>query len=59
MTTAWKPSPCAAPYRQVSAFADSVIAQSEVRHGNIHIVQVEVARPSLAEHRHLHFHSRT
>ena len=47
------------PYKQVSAFADSVIAQSGVRHGNIHIVQVEVARPSLAAHRHLHFHSKT
>ncbi len=47
------------PYQEVSAFADSVIAQSGVRHGNIHIIQVEVATPSPAQHRHLHFHSRT
>lgn len=47
------------PYQQVSAFADRVIAQSGVRHGNVHIVQVEVATPSRAQHRHLHFHPKT
>ena len=47
------------PYKDVAAFADSLVAQSGVRHGNIHIVAVEVARPSPSEHRHQHFHSRT
>lgn len=47
------------PYKQVTTFADSVIAQSGVRHGNIHIIQVVVARPTPAQHRHLHFHFKT
>jgi CopG family transcriptional regulator, nickel-responsive regulator len=46
-------------YAQVSAFADSVIAQSGVRHGNVHVVQVELATPSMAQHRHQHFHPKT
>ena len=43
-------------YKQVSAFADIIIAQSGIRHGNIHVVQVEVKTPSAAQHRHFHFH---
>ncbi|MDB5762826.1 MAG: nikR [Herminiimonas sp.] len=46
-------------YRQVSAFADSVIAQSGVRHGNVNVVPVDMATPSLAQHRHPHFHPKT
>lgn len=43
-------------YREVNGFANSIIAQSGVRHGNIHLVQVSLAMPSGQQHRHLHFH---
>ena len=43
-------------YKQVSAFANNIIAQSGIHHGNVHIVQVDVKTPSAAQHRHLHFH---
>lgn len=46
-------------YKQVTAFADSIIAQSGVRHGNINVVPVDVATPSLTQHRHPHFHPKT
>ena len=41
-------------YKQVSVFANSLIAQSGVRHGNIHIVPVEME--TLSEKQHTHFH---
>ena len=43
-------------FKEVSAFADILVAQSGVRHGNIHIVPVEVATPALADHTHPHSH---
>jgi CopG family nickel-responsive transcriptional regulator len=46
-------------HKQVSTFADNVIALSGVRHGSINIVPVDVASPSLAQHRHPHFHPKT
>jgi len=46
-------------YKKVSAFANSLVAQSGVRHGNIHIVPVEIATPSHGEHRHVHFLPKT
>ncbi|SNS34834.1 transcriptional regulator, CopG family [Noviherbaspirillum humi] len=47
------------PYRQVHAFANSVIAQSGVRHGQINLVPVDMATPTLAQHQHPHFHPKT
>ncbi|MDP9109523.1 MAG: nickel-responsive transcriptional regulator NikR [Pseudomonadota bacterium] len=41
-------------FKEVSAFADSLIAQSGVRHGNIHIVPVQRDLPSRGQHRHVH-----
>ena len=41
-------------FREVSNFADSLISQSGVRHGNIHIVPVQTSTPSKAQHRHVH-----
>lgn len=40
--------------KEVSAFADQLIAESGVRHGNVHIVPVEADQPTKARHRHLH-----
>ena len=40
-------------FKAVSAFADSLIAQSGVRHGNIHIIPVQVEQPSRSRHVHL------
>jgi CopG family nickel-responsive transcriptional regulator len=41
-------------FREVSSFADSLIAQSGVRHGNIHIVPVQRNAPSEQDHQHVH-----
>lgn len=41
-------------FREVSGFADGLIAQSGVRHGNIHIVPVQRNAPSEQEHQHVH-----
>lgn len=46
-------------YKQVSAFAHSLIAESGVRHGNLHIVPVAVETPSKFRHRHVHFLPKT
>ena len=46
-------------YKQVSAFANNVMAQTGVRHGHINIVPVDVASPSPTHHRHAHFHPKT
>ena len=46
-------------YKQVNAFGNSVIAQNGVRHGNIHVVQVALDTPSVAQHGHMHFHPNT
>ncbi|GAA4011482.1 nickel-responsive transcriptional regulator NikR [Actimicrobium antarcticum] len=40
-------------FKEVSPFANSLIAQSGVRHGNIHIVPVQVDMPSRTRHVHL------
>ncbi|MFT5534815.1 MAG: CopG family nickel-responsive transcriptional regulator [Burkholderiaceae bacterium] len=40
-------------YKTVSAFADSLVAQSGVRHGNIHIIPVQVDQPLRSQHVHL------
>jgi CopG family nickel-responsive transcriptional regulator len=47
------------PYKQVNEFANSVIARSGVRHGSVNIVPVDMATPSLAQHRHPHFRPKT
>ena len=39
---------------EVSAFADSLVAQSGVRHGNIHIVPVDKGAPHAPGHGHSH-----
>ena len=41
-------------YKEVSSFADHLIAENGVRHGNIHIVPVEV--DALGKHQHRHTH---
>ncbi|MDB5774501.1 MAG: nickel responsive regulator [Herbaspirillum sp.] len=46
-------------FKQVNAFADSVISQSGVRHGQINVVPVDMASPTLTQHRHPHFHPKT
>jgi CopG family nickel-responsive transcriptional regulator len=46
-------------YREVSAFANSLIAQSGVRHGNIHIVPVGMETPSRKQHTHFHYQPKT
>ncbi len=46
-------------FKDVSAFADRLVAESGVRHGNIHIVPVEMATPHRHEHVHQHFAPKT
>jgi CopG family nickel-responsive transcriptional regulator len=46
-------------FKAVSAFANSLVAQSSVRHGNIHIVPVEMDVPSRKQHSHFHFQPKT
>lgn len=46
-------------YRRVSDFANSLVAQSGVRHGNIHIVPVEMETPTRKQHTHMHFHPKS
>jgi CopG family nickel-responsive transcriptional regulator len=46
-------------YREVYAFANILIAQSGVRHGNIHIVPVEMDAPGTRKHTHFHYQPRT
>jgi CopG family nickel-responsive transcriptional regulator len=41
-------------FRDVSAFADSLVSRSGVRHGNVHIVPVQASSPSKGQHRHVH-----
>jgi CopG family nickel-responsive transcriptional regulator len=43
-------------YKTVSAVANKLIAQSGVRHGNIHIVPVTAESPSKVFRSHLHLH---
>jgi CopG family nickel-responsive transcriptional regulator len=43
----------------VSAFADSLIAQNGVRHGNIHIVPVQRETAAGSRHPHVHLMPRT
>jgi CopG family nickel-responsive transcriptional regulator len=42
------------PFKEVGAFADALVAQSGVRHGNVHIVPVELEAPSKKQHSHVH-----
>lgn len=42
-------------FKEVSTFADLLIAANGVRHGNIHIVPVQLDSPSRSAHRHAHF----
>ena len=46
-------------FKDVSAFADVLVAESGVRHGNIHIVPVDMATPHRHNHQHLHFAPKT
>ena len=46
-------------FRRVSDFANSLVAQSGVRHGNIHIVPVEMETPTRKQHTHMHFHPKS
>lgn len=41
-------------FKDVSSFADRLVAESGVRHGNIHIVPVQLDAPSKHLHRHTH-----
>lgn len=41
-------------FQQVQAFANILVAENGVRHGNIHIVPVDVRRPSKSGHQHVH-----
>ena len=41
-------------FKEVSAFADALVAANGVRHGNIHIVPVHMEAPSKSHHRHEH-----
>lgn len=41
-------------FREVRAFADALVAQSGVRHGNIHIVPVEMDSSYTKRHHHVH-----
>jgi CopG family transcriptional regulator, nickel-responsive regulator len=43
------------PTRQAVAFAESVIAQSGVRHGKINVISVDLERTP-AHHGHIHYH---
>ncbi len=42
-------------YRDVNAFANSLVAQSGIRHGNIHIIPVDLETPSRKQHTHVHY----
>jgi CopG family nickel-responsive transcriptional regulator len=46
-------------FKEVSAFADALTAQRGVRHGNIHIVPVNMAMPNHHDHKHAHFAPKT
>ena len=46
-------------FKEVSTFANVLVAENGVRHGNIHIVPVDVELPSKFRHRHLHLLPRT
>lgn len=46
-------------YKDVSIYADQLIAQNGVRHGNIHIVPVEMETAHRHDHKHLHFVPKT
>ena len=46
-------------YKQVNAFANSVIALGGVRHGNIHIVPVKLDSPTKKQHTHFHYQPKT
>lgn len=46
-------------YREVRAFADAMIAQSGVQHGNLHIVPADTETPHLSKHQHRHIHTTT
>ena len=46
-------------FREVSDFANSLVAQSGVRHGNIHIVPVQMDTPSNLQHKHVHLLPKT
>lgn len=41
-------------FKTVSAFADALVATNGVRHGNIHIVPVNMEAPTKVHHRHEH-----
>ncbi len=41
-------------FKEVSAFADALVASNGVRHGNIHIVPVNMEAPTKSHHRHEH-----
>lgn len=47
------------PTGEVSAFANSLMAEREVRHGRLNIVPVEVDEPRYHVHQHVHTRPRT
>lgn len=46
-------------FKDVTAFADILIAENGVRHGNIHIVPVDMLSTHGHTHKHLHFAPKT
>lgn len=42
-------------YREVNAFANVLVAQAGVRHGNVHLVPMHLQTPSPGSHQHRHF----
>jgi CopG family nickel-responsive transcriptional regulator len=46
-------------FKEVTAFANMLTAESGVRHGNIHIVPVDMATPHRHDHKHTHFSPKT
>jgi CopG family nickel-responsive transcriptional regulator len=39
-------------FKEVTAFANTMVAQNGVRHGNIHVVPVDMETPSKSKHHH-------
>jgi CopG family nickel-responsive transcriptional regulator len=46
-------------FKEVSAFADKLVAENGVRHGSIHILPVAKSVPHRHEHHHAHFAPKT
>ena len=46
-------------FKEVNTFANSLVAQNGVRHGNVHLVPVEMDTPSKTRHSHFHYQPKT